>query len=326
MKTRRIDCVLGVDVGGTKTACAAVDRDGAILLRTDVRSPSDDGDEMMGALLDLISRSIEGCAELDLAVRAVGVGAAGFILQPEGLMLEAPNIAWRMVPVKRLVAERIGLPSFLDNDANVAASGERFAGVCRGVDDFAYITLGTGIGGGIFVGGSIYRGYRGTGAEIGHMVVDPDGPPCECGGRGCLEALASGTALERAAVKLVAADPDSALWQACGGDLAGLTGEMVSEAAEGGDNAALASFSDIAYYLGLGIVSLIHALGPEKVVLGGGVSHSGHLLLDDVRRVVAERGIPVLVESVSIELSTLGTEAGLIGAAALAWEGIGTLR
>lgn len=307
-------------------ACAAVDAAGAVLFRLDISSPSDNGESMVGALLDLIGESVESCAGLGLAVRAVGVGAAGFILQPEGIMLESPNIAWRMVPLKRLIAGRTGLPSFLDNDANVAAMGERFAGVCRGVDDFVCITLGTGIGSGIYSGGSICRGHRGTGAEIGHMVVDPEGPPCECGGRGCLESLASGTALEREASRLAGDDPGSALMSACGGDLAGLTGEMVARAAGEGDPVALQAFRSVAYYLGLGIVSVIHALGPEKVVLGGGVSASGHLLLDEVRRVVAERGIPVLVEPVGIELSTLGTLAGLIGAAALAWEGIGALR
>lgn len=326
VETPPADCVLGVDVGGTKMACAAVDRGGAILCRVEVPSPSDDGDAMVAALLDLVSGAVGSCAGLGLLAGAVGVGAAGYVLQPDGVMLESPNIAWRMVPLRSLVAERAGLPSFVDNDANAAACGERLAGVCRGLDDFVCITLGTGIGGGIYAGGDLCRGHRGTGAEIGHMVVDPDGPQCSCGSRGCLESLASGSALRREAAERAAADRGSALWKLSGGDLAGLTGEMVALAAEGGDRAALRAFECIAYFLGLGIVSIIHLLDPEKVVLGGGVSRSGHLFIDEVRSVVAERGIPVLVEHVGIELSSLGADAELVGAAALAWEGIGPLR
>jgi glucokinase len=319
------DCVLGIDVGGTKMASAAVDRAGNILLRMDVASPSDDGEMMVSTLVDLARHTIAACSEKNLGVAAVGLGAAGFVLAAQGLMISSPNIAWADVPLKMVLTDGTGLPSFIDNDGNAAALGERFAGVCRGVDDFVYITLGTGIGGGVFSGAKLLRGHRGTAGELGHMIVEPDGPLCACGGRGCLEVMASGTALEREAARLMAARPESALNGLCGGNPERLTGEMVSEAAEAGDAAALEAFARVAYYLGLGIVSLIHIFDPRMVVIGGGVSHSGHLLLDEVNRVVAERGIPALVESTSIVVSTLGTEAGILGAAALAWEGIGRL-
>lgn len=319
------DCVLGIDVGGTKTACAAVDADGRILLRADIASPADDADLMIRSLLDLIADTIADCGSQGLSVVGVGLGAAGFISFEGGMLMCSPNIAWSDVPLVAIMSERTGLACFLDNDANVAAHGERFAGVCRGVDDFVYLTLGTGIGGGIFIGGRIYRGHRGTAAEPGHMVMEPGGPPCTCGQRGCLEALASGTALEREASRLARSMPAPVLTRLCGGDLSRVTGEMVSQAAEEGDLAALEAFARVAYYLGLGIVNLIHIFDPEMVVIGGGVSHSGHLLLDETRRAVLDNGIPRLVDGVTIALSTLGTQAGLLGAAAMAWEGIGRL-
>ena len=319
------DCVLGIDVGGTKTACAAVDADGRILLRADIASPADDADLMIRSLLDLIADTIADCGSQGLTVVGVGLGAAGFISFESGMLMCSPNIAWSDVPLVAVMFERTGLACFLDNDANVAAYGERFAGVCRGVDDFVYLTLGTGIGGGIFIGGRIYRGHRGTAAEPGHMVMEPGGPPCTCGQRGCLEALASGTALEREASRLARSMPAPVLTRLCGGDLSRVTGEIASQAAGEGDPAALEAFARVAYYLGLGIVNLIHIFDPEMVVIGGGVSHSGHLLLDETRRVVKESGIPRLVDGVTIALSTLGTQAGLLGAAAMAWEGIGRL-
>ena len=318
-------CVLGIDTGGTKTALAAVDGHGRIIFSREILSPSTDEQMMVKALLDLVDWGLSEGSRRGLDVLGVGLGSAGFILRDEGILVESPNVTWSMVPLERLVSEHSGLPTFLDNDANAAALGERFAGVCRGIDDFVYLTLGTGIGGGICVGGRIYRGHRGTAAEIGHMIVEPNGLPCECGNRGCLETVASGTALEREAARLMAEDGTSLLGEMCGGDPGALTGEMISEAAEKGDPAALKAFSCIARYLGLGIVNLIHLFDPEMVVLGGGVSRSGHLLLDEVRGMVRERGVPALVEGTQIVLSTLGSDAGLIGSAALAWEGIGGL-
>jgi glucokinase len=316
-------CVLGVDTGGTKTSLAAVDGRGRILFSEEIPSPSDEEKKMVKALLDLVDWGLSESSSKGLEVMGIGLGSAGFILRDEGILIESPNVSWSMVPLRQLVGERAGLPTFLDNDANVAALGERFTGACQGIDDFVCLTLGTGIGGSICIGGKVYRGHRGTAAEIGHMIIEPEGPLCECGNRGCLEALASGTALEREAARFMVDDNSSVLRRMCDGDTSRISGEMISEAAEQGDPAALKAFSYIAHYLGLGLVSLIHLLDPEIVVIGGGVSRSGHLLLDEVRGVVRERGVPALVEDTQIVLSALGRDAGLIGSAALAWEGIG---
>ena len=323
--TQSYKCVLGVDTGGTKTSLAAVDARGRILFSKEIPSPSTDEQMMVKALLDLVDWGMLESSRKELDVLGIGLGSAGFVFQDEGILVESPNVSWSMVPLKRLVSENTGLPTFLDNDANVAALGERFVGVCQGVNDFVYLTLGTGIGGAICIDGEVYRGHRGTAAEIGHMIIEPDGPPCKCGNRGCLETLASGTALEREAARFMAEEDASVLRRMCEGNACDLTGEMISEAAENGDPAALKAFSYITHYLGLGLVNLMHLLDPEIVVIGGGVSRSGHLLLDEVRGVVRERGVPTLVEGAHIVLSTLGSDAGLIGSAALAWEGIGRL-
>ena len=316
-------CVIGADVGATKIAVGAVDRAGAIIFRRETPSPSHDQELMVAAVTGLVNDAIDSARSEGFEVAACGVGAAAFVLHAEGLLLSAPNISWSDVPLKKILSQATGLPSFVDNDATAAAAGEHLAGVCIGVDDFVYLTLGTGIGGGIFAGGRLYRGHKGTAAEFGHMTLDPDGPLCACGRRGCLEALASGTALEREAAGLAEADPGSLLNELGGGAAGGITGEMVSAAAERGDAAALEAFRRVGYNLGFGVVNLIHAFDPSKVVLGGGMSRSGHFLLDEVERAVAERGLPELTRGVEVVLSGLGADAGLIGAGAIAWEGIG---
>lgn len=317
------ECVIGADVGGTKTVVGAVDARGTVIMRSGAASPADEEARMVSTILTLAGECIESARSEGFKVLGFGIGAAGFILHEEGIIIESPNIAWSNLPLRSLVAEDIGLPVFLDNDANAAAAGEHLAGTCRGVDDFVYLTLGTGIGGGIFTGGKLYRGHRGTAAELGHMTVDPNGPLCGCGRRGCLEAMASGTALAREAAELAGEDRGSLLLELSGGDLGAITGVMVSEAAERGDPAALEAFRRIAHYLGLGVVNLIHAFDPEMVVIGGGVACSGHHLLDELAKAVRTNGLSALTGGTTIALSSLGGDAGLIGAGAIAWEGIG---
>ena len=315
--------MLAVDLGGTKMAMAAVDAGGGMLFRVEVASPSGNGEMMVSTLLTLLASGKEQCFELGLECGAIGIGAAGFILFEEGLLLESPNIAWSMIPLASIVEKELGLPAFLDNDANCATLGELRHGVARGANDFVLLTLGTGIGGGICTGGLVYRGCRGTAGEIGHCTVDPNGPVCECGRKGCLEAMGSGTALSREAERLLLEDRSSILNGMCDGE-GKLTGEAVSEAAEGGDRTALRAFEYISVYLGIGIANLIHLFDPELVVLGGGVSHSGHLLLDDVRASVVAHGLELLVKDTRVELSSLGNDAGILGAAAMAREGTGS--
>lgn len=323
LNTDSRECILAVDAGGTKIATAVVDAGGDILEETIIASPSYDGDKMVETFRNSVATSAKNCRKKGIDVKAVGIAAAGYILYKEGVLIEAPNIAWRMVPLKMIAAETAGVPAFLDNDTICAAAGERFFGAAKGVDDFICLALGTGIGGGAYVGGKLLRGNRGMAAEFGHITVDPDGPVCGCGRKGCLEAYASGTALGRTAAELASENQATTMIEIAGGNLSLINGRTVTTAAEQGDKLAMETLAIWSNRLGLGIANLIQIFDPKLVVLGGGVSESGNLFLALVREAVLEHGIRSLVEGIPIVLSALGNKASIIGAAALALEGLG---
>lgn len=323
MKTKERDCVIGVDVGGTKIASGLVDQEGKLILRIEVETPFNDGNLTTEALKKLLGECMRAAEERGLQVEGVGIGVAGYVIAETGFLISSPNINWSEVPLRQIVMEFTNLRTVVDNDAAVAAIGEHFAGAARGIRNFVLFTVGTGVGGGVFIDGKLYRGSRGTAAEVGHMVVEPSGPLCGCGNRGCLESLASGTALRREAIKRVEGtkgSKNSKLLDLCGGDTSKITGEMVTEAAREGDEIALSCLDYIGFYLGIGVINMVHLFDPELVVLGGGVMEAGDLLLPRVRTVVEERGVEPLVEGVEVVASTLGSDIGVIGAGAAAWE------
>jgi glucokinase len=220
------------------------------------------------------------------------------------------------LPFKALMSERLDLPVQVDNDTNVAILAEHHAGAARGADDVVMLTLGTGIGGGLLFGGQVYRGSVGAGAELGHIVVDPDGPECpgDCPGRGCLEAFASGNAIGRAGADAARRSPDSALGKALA-EGREITGGLVTELAHDGDESAIEVLAEAGRWLGLGIVSLANALNPELVIVGGGAGAAGELLLQPAREVLAERGLPPNRELLRVVPAHFGSEAGMIGGA-----------
>ena len=228
------------------------------------------------------------------------------------------------VPFRDLVAERIGLPVFVDNDANVAMLAEWRFGAARGASDAALLTIGTGIGGGLVVGGALQRGSQGAGAELGHMVVQADGPRCNgnCPNRGCLEAVCSGTALAREARRLAGERPGSGLGEALAAGRE-ITGPLVTDLAHDGDAAAIEAVAVIGRWLGIGVANLVNMLNPEVVVIGGGVIAAGDLLLEPARAVVAERALSPSREHVRIVPARFGAESGMLGAATLAFDGLG---
>jgi glucokinase len=305
----------GIDVGGTKIAGGVVDETGRIVEELRVESPATDARAMQDAIETLVTE-----LRMRHDITAVGVGAAGYIDQTRSVVLFAPNLAWRDLHLKADLERRLGLPVVVENDANAAAWGEFEFGAGHDVDDLLLVTVGTGIGGGVVLDGSLYRGAFGVGAEIGHMRVVPDGIRCGCGNRGCLEMYASGRALVRevraaaAAGSLLAAD----LVQRAGGDPAGITGPLITEAARRGDTFALEHLAGVGRWLGEGIASLAAVLDPAVVVIGGGVSAADELLLDPVRLAFASqltgRGHRPMAE---IRKARLGNRAGLIGAADL---------
>jgi len=305
---------IGIDVGGTKTAAALVGPDGAVLAREVRPTPAEDQRATLDTMVEL-ARSV-----MTDGVVGVGIAAAGLV-DLEGTMRYAPNLAWRDVPLTGFVGSALGLPAVADNDVNAAAWGEFRFGAGRGRRHMLMITVGTGIGGGIVVDGNLYRGAHGFAAEVGHVVVEPGGPPCGCGNRGCWEQVASGVAITRAGRAAAARHPHSALVAMSGGDPEAVTGAMVTEAARGGDTVCRGIFVEVGHSLGVGIAGLVNVLDPELVVVGGGAAEAGDLLLAPARdafhrSVEGVRHRP----AVPIVAAALGVDAGAIGAAALAFE------
>jgi glucokinase len=307
---------IGVDVGGTKILGGVVDEQGKVLEELRVVSPATDvaaiEDAITGLVVELAGRH---------AVEAVGVGAAGYIDKSRSVVMFAPNLAWRDLELRTELEARTGLPVVVENDANAAAWGEFRYGAGEDVDDLLLVTVGTGVGGGVVLDGLLHRGAFGVGGEIGHMRVVPDGILCGCGNRGCLESYGSGTALVREARAAAAAGsrPARTLLDRAGGDPASITGPMITECAQAGDAFCLDQLAGLGTWLGDGIASLAAILDPAVVVIGGGGSAAGDLLLDPIRAAfggqLTGRGHRPLAE---IRLAVLGNRAGLIGAADLA--------
>ncbi len=318
-------CVIGVDLGGTKLLAGAVDPALNVHHRATRPARGDDQAEVLDTVVAAVCEIRDAIEGASGTVEAIGIGIPCLIDAERGVAVMAVNLPIADVPFGDLLAERIGLPVFVDNDANAAMLAEWRFGAAFGVRDAALLTLGTGIGGGLVIGGALQRGSQGAGAEIGHMVVQADGPRCQgnCPNRGCLEAMCSGTALVREARRLAQERPDSGLGRALA-DGREISGPLVTELAHSGDAAAIEALAHIGGWLGVGIANLVNILNPDIVVIGGGVIAAGELLLEPARAVVAERALSPSKEHVQIVPARFGAESGMLGAAALALDGIGT--
>jgi glucokinase len=311
---------IGLDVGGTKINALRVARDGEILDRKHVPTPAEDEAATLAAMIDVAG------AMLTDDVLAIGVGAAGLVDVAEGTLRFAPNLAWREIPIAARMRDALGLPCQLDNDATVAAYGEFRFGAGRGYRHLLLVAVGTGIGGGIVSDGRLYRGAHGFAAEIGHIVVDPAGPECGCGNRGCWEQVAAGRAIDRAGREAARSRPGSLIAELAGGDPERADGRVVSEAANAGDETALAILDEVGRRLGEGIAGLVNVLDPQIVVVGGGAINAGEILLEPARASFASS-----VEGfehrphVPIVAAQLGNDAGAVGAATLALEELGRM-
>jgi glucokinase len=305
---------IGVDLGGTKMLVGVLDSDSRVAWESRERSTGQSEEQ----LVDLLVREIGEAREARPAVAAVGLGIPATIDHDRGVAVSAVNLPIEDLPIRELAAERTGLPVFVDNDANVAALAEHLYGAARGADNAVMLTIGTGIGGGLILGGEIYRGATGAGAELGHVVIAMDGLPCQgnCPGHGCVETYASGTALGREAREAAEREPDSAL----GAILAKgheVDGKAVTEAALAGDPTAVGVFDLVGSRLGVALVSFANIFEPEVIVIGGGVIAAGDLLLDPARRELQARALPPM-KGIPVRAAELGEDAGMIGAAALA--------
>lgn len=307
---------IGVDIGGTKVAGGVVDDTGAVIDRERQDGPGENVEETESIIVDVVERLQARHDD----VQAVGIGAAGWIANDHATVLFSPHLAWRNEPLRDALAERIGLPLIVENDANAAAWAEYRFGAAQDEPVVVCVTLGTGIGGGLVVNGAVYRGAYGIACEYGHMTLVPEGRRCACGNVGCWEMYASGRALARDARELALESPAAAARMIdLAGSVGALTGAVVTAAATAGDPAAESICTTMGRWLGRGLANLAAVIDPSIFVIGGGVSEAGELLLRPAREEFAHtltgRGFR---PRASVALAALGPDAGLVGAADLA--------
>jgi glucokinase len=302
---------IGVDIGGTKIAAAVVTPEGKIL--NEVRYPTQAVPP--NRLMETIARAITEVKD-GFEVGGACVAVPGLILASENKVIFAPNLhEIENIRLDEEIGRRTGLTVTVENDANVAAWGEFRFGAGRGLEHMVFITLGTGVGGGVITHGVLLRGAQGAGGELGHVTIDPTGPRCGCGNYGCLEALASGTAIQRRARELANERPNSEL-----GRLAierQVLGEDVTRLARGGDEVSNSVLEETGRWLGIGLAGFVNTFNPEVIAVGGGASQAGELILEPARKEVQLRARPPSRDLVEIKEATLGPESGVLGAAAL---------
>ena len=314
--------IVGVDLGGTTIVTGAMPADGSREIGLSSRPTMADGgadvvvDRIVQAIEDVIATTIAetGCVRADFL--GVGIGAPGPLDREHGIVVVAPNLGWHNFPLRDRVADRIGLPATLDNDANCATLGEWWCGAARGGRNVVGLTIGTGIGGGLILDGALYHGSSDVAGEVGHTTIDSTGRRCKCGNYGCLEAYASGPAIAERAREALAGDEQSILPKMVGGDLRLITAQTVYEAAKHGDATAREVVRDTGRFLGTGVASLLNIFNPDVVVLAGGVTFAGEALFEPLRAEVKRRAFRPAVEACRIVPGALSGSAGVVGAVA----------
>ena len=313
---------IGIDVGGTTAKAGVVDENGHILVKSSCKTGIGRGFEDIAAdMAELCHRIVRESGHTMDEIAAVGVGIPGEQSPKTGLVALCNNLGWVDVPLKERLCTALGLPVYVDNDANVAALAESVFGASRDASSSILVTLGTGVGGGIVQNHRIHTGAHGVGGEIGHMVVVVDGEPCNCGQRGCWEKYASATAIIRMGRALMRDKPGCALATRLGGDETLLDAKAVLDLAKEGDADCLEIFHTYVKYLCIGLSNLISIYDPGMFVLGGGVAYAGEFLLDAVRESLSKYLYCPSLPYARVELATLGNDAGIIGAAMLGRNG-----
>ncbi|MCY4400957.1 MAG: ROK family glucokinase [Candidatus Poribacteria bacterium] len=313
--------VVGVDMGGTKILSAVVDAEGNILSTAKVPTQAkDDTSIVIDRIAECIREAFQESGVAPDSIQAIGIGAPGPLDPETGIVIFAPNLGWKDVPLKTELESRIGIPTFVDNDVNVGTLGEHTFGAGKGIQNLVGIFVGTGIGGGIILNGELFHGASKTAGEIGHIIVKADGPKCGCGTRGCLEALASRTAMTKAFQKaILKKGKKSILTKLTDGDLGLIRSGTLAKALRSKDKLTLKVFKQTTKYLGVGIGSIVNFLNPDMIVLGGGVVEAlDDKFIDDIRKAAKKYALPDTLKGVQIVSAQLGDDAGVLGAAALA--------
>jgi len=335
---RTDDLVLGIDVGGTKILSAVIDPEGNKVSEYLTATRASEGfEEVLKSIVESGFGALVKAGKGFSEVRATGLAVAGLIDAKDGIVRASPNLpGWRNVPLRDRVEAAFGNRVFLINDAHAAAAGEHYFGAGRGCRDFVYITVSTGIGGGLILNNELYEGANGFGGEVGHMVIDDKGPLCNCGNRGCWEMLASGKALEREALRLIESGSNTTIPLFCHPDpeqsegegsqshpIKCITAKAIHAAALAGDPLAVELIQRTGYYLGVGLSNIINIFNPELIVIGGGLSNIGDMLFKPAIEEAHRRAFKQSFDLVKFTLAELGAYSGVIGAAAYARQQLG---
>lgn len=310
--------VIGIDFGATNIKGALVKEDGNIIEEISTNTnPSYTEESLANHLYGIISSLLSSSENYSNELLGIGIGIPGTINIKEGLIVESPNIKLRNVSVVQNLKRLLPFPMIMDNDANVAAIGEKVFGEGQNVSNFICLTLGTGIGGGIFINGNIYRGFSDSAGEVGHMIIDMNGEKCGCGTYGCLESMASGTALAREAKNYFARNKNSITNKLVSENIDEIKGEYVTEAAQQGEIGAQNILREIGKYLGIGLVGLINVLNPEKIIFAGSLAKI-NIILESTKDTLQKHSYFKNIRSVKLVTSKLKNKAGILGAAGLA--------
>ena len=307
----------GIDLGGTNIKCGIVDEEGKIIIQESVPTHSERGfsyvAETMAGLVIKLARANK------IDVKAVGVGSPGMIDGERGVVVYSNNLAWQKAPLAAELKNRLQIPVRITNDANAAAYGEYTCGAGKKYKSIVLLTLGTGVGSGIVIDGKLFEGNRGVGAELGHETIRFGGEKCSCGRRGCLEAYASATALIRQTKRAMEKDRQSKLWELCGSDINNVNGKTAFDGLRSGDVTAKKVVNAYIRYLAEGIANIVNAFRPEAILLGGGISREGEILIELLKRKVQNLAFGKFIYSpVELLVAAMGNLAGIVGAALLA--------
>lgn len=306
----------GIDLGGTFIKCAIIDDSGKLIIKDKIPTGKERGFTLVAK--DMADLVMSLCKKANLTVEGIGVGSPGAIDSANGVIIYNNNIGWRNADLRKEIGKTLDLPVFVANDANVAALGEQFYGSGKNYQNIVFITLGTGVGGGIVIDGKLFEGFKSVGAEIGHAVIRMGGEKCSCGRRGCFEAYASATALINQTKKAMLKDKSSALWSLCGGDLNKVDGKTPFDGLRLGDKTAKKVVSTYIKYLSEGVLNLCNEFRPEAVLIGGGICAEGETIFKPLKERV-NKYIYGGIDYAPVEILTasLGNDAGVYGAARL---------
>ncbi len=307
--------VISVDLGGTNIRVAIVSIDGKVLLSKKTSTKASEGPaRVLKRLLAVIKQVIQEAGETDFA-SSIYLAIAGVVDVSRGLVTSSAHLpGWRDVHLREIVAREFGMDTYLLNDASAAALGEYYFGAGKGISNLIYLTVSTGIGGGIIIDNKLYQGRDGCAGELGHMIIKADGPKCSCGRYGCLEAMVSGTAISTEAIRRIQNGQSSILKKVFKYNNGNITSQDVAKASKLGDKLASEIISQAAYYLGIGLVNIVNIFNPDMIIIGGGLSKMGDMLLAPAKKIVKQTAFKLPASTVRIVRSRLGDDAGLLGA------------